>query len=83
VASSEQKIRHNPSLLAQTQMTSSGHGPSPPVPSTAEVDSFVNPEEIDYESLPTTSVRVQLLAGALAGIAEHTIVYPIDAIKVE
>jgi hypothetical protein len=44
---------------------------------------MVNPEEVDYEALPTTSVKVQLLAGAIAGIAEHTIVYPIDAIKVE
>ena len=39
-------------------------------------------EELDYEALPTTSLRIQLLAGAIAGIAEHTIVYPIDAIKV-
>jgi hypothetical protein len=83
VASSEQTIRYNTSRLTQTQMTGTSHGSSPPVPATAEVDSFANPEEIDYESLPTTSVRVQLLAGALAGIAEHTIVYPIDAIKVK
>lgn len=39
-------------------------------------------DEEDYESLPTTSLKIQLLAGAIAGIAEHTIVYPIDAIKV-
>jgi hypothetical protein len=43
---------------------------------------YVDPEDVDYEALPTTSVRTQLLAGAIAGIAEHTIVYPIDAIKV-
>ena len=43
----------------------------------------LDPEELDYESLPTTSLRIQLLAGAIAGIAEHTIVYPIDAIKVK
>lgn len=82
MASSEQRIRHNPSLLTQTQMTTGSHGSSPPIPARTETDTFVNPEELDYESLPTTSVRVQLLAGALAGIAEHTIVYPIDAIKV-
>lgn len=59
-------------------MTSSSHGSSK-----VEPESLVaNPEETDYESLPTTSVKVQLLAGAIAGIAEHTIVYPIDAIKV-
>lgn len=78
MASSEQRIRHNPSLLPQTQMTSSSHGTSEIV----ENDMFESSEEFDYESLPTTSVKVQLLAGALAGIAEHTIVYPIDAIKV-
>jgi hypothetical protein len=72
-------------------MTSSSHGP----PTTTKVEELpgtnssnsssnvvVDPEEVDYESLPTTSVKVQLLAGAIAGIAEHTIIYPIDAIKV-
>jgi solute carrier family 25 (mitochondrial iron transporter), member 28/37 len=59
-------------------MTSTSHGSSK-----VEPESLVgDPEELDYESLPTTSVKVQLLAGAIAGIAEHTIVYPIDAIKV-
>jgi hypothetical protein len=77
-------------------MTSTSHGPPPPPPpssspahatkikeeqSMADVD--LSPEEVDYESLPTTSLRIQLLAGAIAGIAEHTIVYPIDAIKVD
>jgi Mitochondrial carrier protein len=57
-------------------MTSHGH----PVEPSPEV---VTSEEVDYEALPTTSLKVQLLAGAIAGIAEHTIVYPIDAIKVE
>jgi len=57
-------------------MTSHGptHVEQPPL--------VIDPEEEDYESLPTTSLKVQLLAGAIAGIAEHTIVYPIDAIKV-
>lgn len=66
-------------------MTSSSHHDSSTIknPSGVETESsFTNPEEVDYESLPTTSVKVQLLAGAIAGIAEHTIVYPIDAIKV-
>jgi hypothetical protein len=71
-------------------MTSSSHGP----PTTAKVEEppgnnssssssvVMDSEEVDYEALPTTSVKVQLLAGAIAGIAEHTIIYPIDAIKV-
>lgn len=36
----------------------------------------------DYESLPTTSVSVHMTAGALAGIMEHCIMYPIDSVKV-
>lgn len=78
VASSEQRIRHNTSLLQETQMTSTSHGSSKVEPESL----ITNQEDVDYESLPTTSVKVQLLAGAIAGIAEHTIVYPIDAIKV-
>ncbi|KXS20094.1 mitochondrial carrier [Gonapodya prolifera JEL478] len=35
----------------------------------------------DYESLPTSSVSIHLAAGALAGIAEHSIMFPFDAIK--
>ena len=39
-------------------------------------------EEIDYEALPATSpLRHQLLAGAFAGIMEHSVMFPIDAIK--
>ncbi|GME68829.1 unnamed protein product [[Candida] boidinii] len=38
--------------------------------------------EIDYESLPENSpIVAQLFAGAFAGIMEHTVMYPIDAIK--
>ncbi|KAG7699740.1 hypothetical protein KL930_001627 [Ogataea haglerorum] len=38
--------------------------------------------EIDYEALPENSpVVAQLVAGAFAGIMEHTVMYPIDAIK--
>lgn len=38
--------------------------------------------EIDYESLPENSSLVaQLSAGAFAGILEHTVMYPVDAIK--
>ena len=76
MASSEHRV-HKPGLVPQTQMTS--HVPST---SREEPPGIAGPEEVDYESLPTTSLRIQLLAGAIAGIAEHTIVYPIDAIKV-
>lgn len=38
--------------------------------------------EIDYEALPETSPLLhQLAAGALAGIMEHTVMFPIDSIK--
>jgi len=39
-------------------------------------------EPIDeYESLPTHSVFVHLIAGAAAGIGEHCAMYPIDTVK--
>lgn len=39
-------------------------------------------EEIDYEALPeSATMQAQLLAGAFAGIMEHSVMYPIDAIK--
>ena len=41
-----------------------------------------NQEEIDYESLPNTSTAIHLSAGAIAGIMEHCVVYPIDSVKV-
>ncbi|KAK9464359.1 mitochondrial carrier domain-containing protein [Lipomyces arxii] len=39
-------------------------------------------EEFDYEALPkNTSLASNLMAGAFAGIMEHTVMYPVDAIK--
>ncbi|KAK0218068.1 mitochondrial carrier domain-containing protein [Armillaria fumosa] len=39
-------------------------------------------EEVDYESLPPNAgLAVNMLAGALAGISEHAVMYPIDSIK--
>lgn len=39
-------------------------------------------EELDYEALPSdTGAGVNMLAGALAGITEHAVMFPIDSIK--
>ena len=39
-------------------------------------------DEIDYESLPDNfSFSAHMLAGAMAGIAEHGLTYPLDSIK--
>ncbi|XP_036341756.1 mitoferrin-like [Rhagoletis pomonella] len=35
----------------------------------------------DYESLPTTSVSINMTAGALAGVLEHCVMYPLDSVK--
>lgn len=36
----------------------------------------------DYESLPTTSVGINMTAGAIAGVLEHIVMYPMDSVKV-
>lgn len=42
----------------------------------------VDPEEEDYESLPeTATLAASLTAGAFAGIMEHSVMFPVDAIK--
>lgn len=39
-------------------------------------------EELDYEGLsPNAGLGVNMLAGALAGITEHSVMYPFDSIK--
>ncbi|SPP81391.1 mitoferrin [Drosophila guanche] len=35
----------------------------------------------DYESLPTTSVGINMTAGAIAGVLEHVVMYPLDSVK--
>lgn len=41
-------------------------------------------DEFDYESLGTNSTMAQnAIAGALAGIGEHCVMYPVDSIKVK
>ncbi|KAJ3333581.1 Fe(2+) transporter [Blyttiomyces sp. JEL0837] len=37
--------------------------------------------EDDYESLPNSSLYANLMAGAFAGITEHTVMFPFDSIK--
>ena len=40
-------------------------------------------EEYEYESLPeTTTLSTHLMAGAIAGIMEHCVMYPVDSVKV-
>ncbi|CAN3353249.1 mitochondrial RNA-splicing protein Mrs4p [Diutina catenulata] len=40
------------------------------------------PVEIDYEALPDdASLAAHLMAGAFAGIMEHTVMFPIDSLK--
>uniref|UniRef100_A0ACB8EXN8 Uncharacterized protein n=1 Tax=Sphaerodactylus townsendi TaxID=933632 RepID=A0ACB8EXN8_9SAUR len=42
------------------------------------------PGEDDYESLPTgASLSTHMTAGAVAGILEHTVMYPVDSVKLE
>nr|BAB31839.2 unnamed protein product [Mus musculus] len=38
----------------------------------------------DYENLPTSaSVSTHMTAGAMAGILEHSIMYPVDSVKMD
>lgn len=40
-------------------------------------------EEYDYEALPEGyGLSHNMMAGAFAGIAEHTVMYPVDLMKV-
>ncbi|KAK9448596.1 mitochondrial carrier domain-containing protein [Limtongia smithiae] len=53
------------------------HFPPPGTPIEEEEE-----DEFDYEALPkNTTLASNLMAGAFAGIMEHTVMYPIDAIK--
>ncbi|KAG8884945.1 Fe(2+) transporter [Tulasnella sp. 331] len=45
------------------------------------MDSHSKEEEVEYEGLATQNLGVNMLAGALAGISEHAVMFPIDSIK--
>ncbi|AOA65067.1 Iron transporter of the mitochondrial carrier family [Komagataella phaffii] len=63
-------------------MTTEMEQKSPPPTSHGIRISHETVEEVDYESLPANSSLVaNLSAGAFAGIMEHTVMFPIDAIK--
>ena len=36
----------------------------------------------EYESLPTSNVATHMIAGAVAGILEHCVMFPVDSVKV-
>lgn len=36
----------------------------------------------EYETLPSSNVTDHMLAGAIAGIMEHCVMYPLDSVKV-
>lgn len=44
-------------------------------------EAALDPEDL-YESLPTASATTHMLAGSMAGILEHCVMYPIDSVKV-
>ncbi|XP_034254380.1 mitoferrin-1 [Thrips palmi] len=35
----------------------------------------------DYEQLPTANVSTHMMAGAIAGVMEHCVMYPLDSVK--
>lgn len=37
----------------------------------------------DYERLPTPKVATNMCAGAIAGVLEHCVMYPMDSVKVK
>lgn len=52
---------------------------------TARLESITLPivmHDSEYENLPTEKVTVHLAAGALAGVMEHCVMYPVDVVKV-
>jgi len=48
----------------------------------AQAQAMLPADHDDYESLPTESVATHMTAGAIAGIMEHCVMYPLDSVKV-
>ena len=46
------------------------------------VGALMSNDQDEYESLPTSSVATHMTAGAMAGMMEHVIMYPLDSVKV-
>lgn len=36
----------------------------------------------EYETIPSSNVTDHMMAGAIAGIMEHCVMYPLDSVKV-
>ncbi|CDR45864.1 CYFA0S20e01068g1_1 [Cyberlindnera fabianii] len=48
----------------------------------ANLAPVITQDEVDYEALPEgATLTAQCVAGAFAGILEHTVMYPVDALK--
>jgi solute carrier family 25 iron transporter 28/37 len=55
------------------------HTSSHPIGKRQQLDQM---DEVDYEALPeSATMTAQLAAGAFAGIMEHSVMFPVDAIK--
>lgn len=75
--------RLSPSPYPSSSLSSSPH-PSPSFSSSScsSVKMSVQKDGGDYEELPSfASPQIHMFAGAMAGIAEHTITFPFDSIK--
>ncbi|KAK9366480.1 mitochondrial carrier domain-containing protein [Lipomyces kononenkoae] len=75
-------VSHPSSLPPHTEQQPQPSVPMLKVDDKQELPGAEEAEEYDYESLPkNTSLTSNLVAGAFAGIMEHTVMYPVDAIK--
>ncbi|XP_048474523.1 mitoferrin-1-like isoform X2 [Rhincodon typus] len=76
-------VRAQPALSSRIDEAASCGPPSPgtgpgPGPGPGPLQ---DPEDV-YETLPATvSVSTHMMAGSLAGIMEHSIMFPIDSVK--
>ncbi|KAL8173914.1 UNVERIFIED_CONTAM: hypothetical protein K2H54_034300 [Gekko kuhli] len=68
---------------SQTAAATTALPPPAPPPGPGLLMDGESPGEEDYESLPTgASLYTHMTAGAVAGILEHTVMYPVDSVKV-